>query len=167
MLVLSLLACVREPETVMVVVAARDLSVGVPITADDVYGYPMEPQYLPEGGVFDHPEDVIGRVPYERILANEPIRAGRLADAALQKQLEALVPRDHHVVVFGLADDAVRAPVAGVDRVEVRAGGQVVVSGLDVLRTDRNQIAAIVSAEQLRAIDAARPNQVLVVDVAR
>lgn len=165
MFLLYALACLREPETVRVVVAARDLSVGVPIGPDDVYGYAMEPRFLPEGTVFSDPAEVLGRVPYERILANEPIRAGRLANAELQQKLEALVPRDHHVVVFGLADDSARAPIPTVDRVEVRAGGRVVVTDLGVLRVDGNQVAVIASAEQLAAIEAARPNQVLVVDV--
>ena len=165
MLFLYALACLREPETVMVVVAARDLSVGVPITEADVYGLAMEPRFLPEGTVFFDPKEVLGRVPYERILANEPVRAGRLANADLQQKLEALVPRDHFVVTFGLADGAV-APIPGVDRVEVRAGDRAVVSDLGVLRVDGNRVAAIASAEQVAAIDAARPNTVLTVAVA-
>lgn len=164
MLLLLSLACLREPESVMVVVAARDLSVGVPIGPGDVYGFPMKPQFLPDG-VFQSPDDVIGRVPYERILANEPIRAGRLANADLQRQLDAMVPRDQIVLTFGLDETADRAPVPGVDRVDVRADGRVVATGLGVLRVDRNQVAAMATREQQDAIEAARPNAVLTVVV--
>jgi Flp pilus assembly protein CpaB len=162
MLLLYTLACL-EPERVVVVVAARDLSVGVPIEAGDVYGFAMDPRFVPKG-VFYLPDDVIGRVPYERILANEPIRAGRLADADLQRQLEALVPRDHTVVVFGL-DPGADPPLPGRDRVDVRANGRVVATGLEVHRIDRDQVAAIASPDQVRAIDEARPNAVMTVRI--
>src|SRR5690606_20813776 len=70
----------HAPEaTVMVIVAARDLDQRVPITGDDLYMVDIPPRYLPNG-VFLSPEHVVGRVPSERILANEFVRGERLAD---------------------------------------------------------------------------------------
>ncbi len=69
-----------QVDEVSVVVAARDLSVGVPIEEGDVVLLMMRPELVPDG-VFFSPDQVLGRVPFERILANEPIRGGRLADA--------------------------------------------------------------------------------------
>ena len=67
----------RPEDKVMVIVAARDLYQGVTINEEDLYAVQIPPKYLPEG-VFLSPEHVVGRIPRERILANEFVRADRL-----------------------------------------------------------------------------------------
>ena len=63
----------RPEDTVMVIVAARDLYQGVTITEEDLYAIQIPPRFLPEG-IFISPEHVVGRIPRERILANEFVR---------------------------------------------------------------------------------------------
>jgi Flp pilus assembly protein CpaB len=149
---LALLACGGAPEAdrVMVVVAARDLSVGVPIGEADVYAFAMEPRFVPEGS-FVSPVDVIGRVPSSRILANEPINGRRLADAELQRQLEALVPRGLEVVTVPLEAGA-RSPDPREDLVDVVSDGVVVATGLPVLRVDGETVAVMADPAQAAAI---------------
>lgn len=140
-------------ETVGVVVAARDLSSGVPIGEDDVVIVAMEPRFV-MGGVFRDPNAVIGRVPSARILANEPIRGERLADAALQRQLEGLVPPGLEVTSFDLAAEATRVPVPGTEKVDVvRAGtAEVVIAGLPVFRVDGERVSVVATPEQVREL---------------
>ncbi len=83
----------KKPEdTVMVIVAARDLYQGVTITEEDLYAVEIPPRFLPEN-VFLSPEHVVGRIPRERILANEFVRADRLADPESGIGLNAVIPR--------------------------------------------------------------------------
>lgn len=159
MIALALLAC-GEPaaDTVMVVVAARDLSVGVPIEEGDVYGVAMAPGAIPPGS-FVTPGEVIGRVPSSRILANEPINARRLADAELQRMLEALVPPGLEVTTVPLDPGAERPPVPGKDLVQVGLGGLVVATGLPVYRVDGRLVAVMATPDQMRAISEARQGE--------
>ncbi len=70
----------RLPEdTIQVVVAVRELNVGVVIGPDDVTARDMLPSMVPELGTFARVDDVVGRTPRERVLANELIRDDRLA----------------------------------------------------------------------------------------
>jgi hypothetical protein len=147
--------CSAEADRVMVVVAARDLSVGVPIAEGDVYAFAMEPQFVPENA-FVATADVIGRVPSARILANEPINGRRLADAELQRMLEAMVPPGLEVVTVPLDPRATRSPVPREDTVEVVSGARVVASGLPVLRVDRDKVAVMADPDQVKAITRAR-----------
>ena len=156
--------CSGEDDRVMVVVAARDLSVGVPIAEGDVYAFAMAPRFVPENA-FVATADVIGRVPSARILANEPINGRRLADAELQRMLEAMVPPGLEVVTVTLDALAARAPVPREDLVDVvsatetldhTVGLRVVASGLSVLRVDRDKVAVMADPEQVRAIARAR-----------
>lgn len=66
-------------DTVDVVVAARDLYMGLPILEDDIKVVKIPADLLPAEGVFATREDVVGRTPTERILAEEAIREQRLA----------------------------------------------------------------------------------------
>ena len=150
------LACVpAESDRVMVIVAARDLSVGVPIGEGDIYAFAMEPRFVPEGA-FVTSVDVVGRVPSTRILANEPINARRLADAELQRQLEALVPRGLEVVTVPLDPRAARAPIPRQDVVDVTSGGVAIATGLPVLRVDGDLVAVMADPAQVEAIAEAR-----------
>ncbi|NCG19091.1 MAG: Flp pilus assembly protein CpaB [Rhodobacterales bacterium] len=83
----------KKPEDkVMVIVSARDLYQGVTITEEDLYAVEIPPRFLPEN-VFLSPEHVVGRIPRERILANEFVRSDRLADPESGIGLNAVIPR--------------------------------------------------------------------------
>lgn len=81
----------KPPETVDVVVAIRDLYVGLPITEEDIIVRQLMPEMLPGELVFDRVDDVINRVPRERVLANEPLRAERLAEKDAGVGLNAII----------------------------------------------------------------------------
>lgn len=69
----------RAPQTVPVVVAVRDLYMGLPVTPEDVALRQVVPEMVPEEATFSSLADVLGRTPRERILTNEMIREERLA----------------------------------------------------------------------------------------
>ncbi|MEM6929818.1 MAG: Flp pilus assembly protein CpaB [Myxococcota bacterium] len=93
----------RPEDMVMVIVAARDLYQGVTITEEDLYAVQIPPKYLPEG-VFLSPEHVVGRIPRERILANEFVRADRLADPESGVGLNAIIPRGMRALSVSVSD---------------------------------------------------------------
>lgn len=94
----------RRPEdTVMVIVAARDLYQGVTVTEEDLYAVEIPPRFLPEG-VFLSPEHVVGRIPRERILANEFVRADRLSDPESGVGLNAIIPRGMRAISVDIQD---------------------------------------------------------------
>lgn len=93
----------RAPEDqTTVIVAARDLYQGVTITEQDLYAVEIPPRFLPEG-VFLSPEHVVGRIPRERILANEFIRSSRLADPESGVGLNAVIPRGMRAISLPLS----------------------------------------------------------------
>jgi pilus assembly protein CpaB len=98
----------RPEDKVMVIVAARDLYQGVTINEEDLYAVQIPPKYLPEG-VFLSPEHVVGRIPRERILANEFVRADRLADPESGVGLNAIIPRGMRAISINIADGAALA----------------------------------------------------------
>jgi pilus assembly protein CpaB len=81
----------RPPELVSVVIAKRDLYVGLPITDEDVLVVQLAPNMIPNDLVFDSADSVVRRVPRERILANEPLRAERLAQKEAGIGLNAII----------------------------------------------------------------------------
>jgi pilus assembly protein CpaB len=95
----------RPEDTVMVIVAARDLYQGVTVTEEDLYAVQIPPKYLPEG-VFLSPEHVVGRIPRERILVNEFVRADRLADPESGVGLNAVIPRGMRAISINISDGA-------------------------------------------------------------
>ncbi len=95
----------RPEDTVMVIVAARDLYQGVTITEEDLYAIQIPPRFLPEG-IFISPEHVVGRIPRERILANEFVRADRLADPESGIGLNAVIPRGMRAISVNIKDGA-------------------------------------------------------------
>jgi pilus assembly protein CpaB len=96
----------KKPEdTVMAIVAARDLYPGVNITEDDLVAVEIPPRFLP-GGVFLAPEHVVGQRPRERILANEFVRSSRLANPESGEGLNAIIPRDMRAISVEIADGA-------------------------------------------------------------
>ena len=78
------------PEKVWV--AVRDLYPGVLIAPEDVVEVGVSAQ--PAGLV----EDPFGRIPFERILTGEPIRADRLSDPESGLGVEAVLPRGCHAL---------------------------------------------------------------------
>lgn len=97
------IADARSDDTVAVVVAKRHLLPGVPITAEDLYLLHMQPRKLPEG-VFLDPEHVIGRIPRERLLHNELVRAERLSDPESGEGLNAVIPRGMRAISLDIED---------------------------------------------------------------
>jgi len=95
----------RPEDKVMVIVAARDLYQGVTITEEDLYAVQIPPRFLPDG-IFLSPEHVVGRIPRERILANEFVRADRLADPESGEGLNAVIPRGMRAISVNVADGA-------------------------------------------------------------
>lgn len=81
----------KPKDTVPVVVAVRDLYMGLPISPDDVVVRNVIPEMVPSEPTFGDLEKVLGRTPRERILANEPIREERLASANAGVGLNAIV----------------------------------------------------------------------------
>ena len=92
-----------EEDSVYVVVAARDLYQGVEVEEADLYAVQYPASKVPDG-VFLTPQHVLGRVPRERILANEFVRAERLAQPELGQGLHAVIPRGQRALSIDLAN---------------------------------------------------------------
>jgi pilus assembly protein CpaB len=73
------------------VVARRDLYIGMPLTEADVGVRRIAAVFAPPGSTFGERASVLGRTPRERVLAGEPLRAERLADAAAGVGLNAVL----------------------------------------------------------------------------
>jgi len=97
-----------EPDRLTVAVASKELYQGVPITDDDLYITQLEPRYLPEGAYLDR-EHLVGRIPRERILADEVVRADRLADPDAGIGLNAIIPRGTRAISVEISDGAALA----------------------------------------------------------
>lgn len=96
---------IKPEDTVMVIVAARDLYPGVTINEEDLVAVEIPPRFLP-GGVFLSPEHVVGQRPRERVLANEFIRASRLANPESGEGLNAIIPKEMRAISVEIADGA-------------------------------------------------------------
>ncbi len=81
----------KPHETADVVIAVRDLYMGLPITAEDVTVRQIAPEMIPRDATFAQLTDVLGRTPRERILANEAVREERLARPDAGIGLNAIV----------------------------------------------------------------------------
>lgn len=98
----------REDPVEMYIVAAAELNQGIEITENDLFLVEIPPKYLfkeggPESGLFKNYEQVVGTMPRERILANEFIRAERLADEKMGVGLNALIPRGQRAIAVNVA----------------------------------------------------------------
>jgi Flp pilus assembly protein CpaB len=159
------LACgtaVAPPEQVTVVVAARELHVGVPIGEQDIYGSLMPANAAPDDAFVD-PDAVLGRVPASTIYPNEPIRAARLADATMQAALAAMVPPELTVVTIPLDPAVGVTPDPKRDKVDVwrdadllGGKGERVAEALPILRIDDRIVAVMATDAQVELIAAAR-----------
>ncbi|MBT3220107.1 MAG: Flp pilus assembly protein CpaB [Proteobacteria bacterium] len=96
----------QKPEdTVMVIVSTRDLHQGVAIREEDIMMVEIPPRFLGEG-TFLSPEFVVGRIPRERILANEFIRGERLSDPEQGVGLNAIIPRGMRAISMSISGPA-------------------------------------------------------------
>ena len=81
----------KGPDTVAVVIATRELDMGLTITEDDVAIRHLLPEMVPTEQVYSDAEIVVGRTPRAKILPNEPVRRERLASADAGVGLNALI----------------------------------------------------------------------------
>jgi pilus assembly protein CpaB len=93
----------RGPPLERVVVTAHDVWQGKTLEVDDLAMAELPPEYIPAEALRT-PEQSVGRVPRERILAHEFVRAERLADAASGMGLVAIVPRGMRAVTLDVGD---------------------------------------------------------------
>lgn len=98
----------REDPVEMYIVAGAELNQGIEITENDLFLVEIPPKYLyleggTESGLYKNYEQVVGRMPRERILANEFIRRERLADEKTGVGLNALIPRGSRAIAVSVA----------------------------------------------------------------
>jgi pilus assembly protein CpaB len=86
-----------------VMVAARDMWQGKTIEETDLAMTELPPEYIPDEAL-KTPEQAVGRVPRERILAHEFIRNERLADPAAGVGLNAIIPRGMRAMSININD---------------------------------------------------------------
>jgi Flp pilus assembly protein CpaB len=98
--------------TELVMVAATDLNPGVEIRERDVVGVEMPALYLAEDAI-RLPELVVGRIPRERILANEVVREARMADGERGVGVNALVPSGLRAMWLDVDDERLRGVEPG------------------------------------------------------
>ncbi|MBX2798437.1 MAG: Flp pilus assembly protein CpaB [Myxococcales bacterium] len=99
----ELVTAQRPDETIEVMVAAKDLGPGKTIVLDDLAMVDLPPDYVPDS-VLRQPEQAVGRVPRERILASEFIREERLADPEAGLGLNAIIPRGMRALSINISD---------------------------------------------------------------
>ena len=103
----SQLEIATQPEPLIEVVRAkRDLNQGMSITEEDIDLVELPPAYVPDS-VFRSMDEVLGRVPRERILVNEFVRSERLANLEAGAGLEAIIPRGMRAISVNLQGGAV------------------------------------------------------------
>lgn len=96
----------KPPETVDVVIAARTLYMGVPITDVDIYVRSMLPEMVPADHIFTSGDIVVGRTPKERILPNEVVRTERLARIEDGVGLNAVITPGKRAMAVAISADA-------------------------------------------------------------
>lgn len=96
-------AAQQQAETRPVVQAAMDLHQGQTLTEEHLKTIEVPPNYVAES-TFMYPEDVIGRVPRERILEGEFLREERLADPESGVGLNAIIPRGMRAISINITD---------------------------------------------------------------
>jgi len=90
-------------EKTSVMVADHDLGPGRTIAEGDLSNVELPPDYVPNS-VLKQPEQAIGRVPRERILAKEFIREERLANPEAGLGLNAIIPRGMRALSINISD---------------------------------------------------------------
>lgn len=97
------LAQAQVEPTVEVLVAARDLPVGMRIKERDLVRVAL-PEHLFVEGMVTHPAQILGEVPKEPMLADEPFRKERLAVPEEGIGLNAVVPFGMRALSVEIAD---------------------------------------------------------------
>jgi len=92
-----------QDPTTTVMVAKHDIWQGKTITAEDLQMEDLPKDYVLES-VLQNPEQAVGRVPRERILAHEFIREERLADPEAGVGLNAIIPRGMRALSINISD---------------------------------------------------------------
>jgi pilus assembly protein CpaB len=105
-----------------VVLAARDLPVGHPVTAEDVRIVEWPAELVP-AGYYSQPSDVVGRGLISAVRTNEPMLASKLAEPGSRAGLPILIP------------EGMRAMSISVDQVVGVAGFVIPQTRVDVLLT--------------------------------
>lgn len=95
----------RPAETEAIVVAAHDVPPGWTLTADDLRERKLPVAAIPDD-VFRTPEEVMGRVASERMLAGEFLREERLAAPEAGVGLPAIIPRGMRALQVPLRNSA-------------------------------------------------------------
>ena len=110
----------KPQETVDVVVATRNLYMGLPIGEDDVAVVKLVPEIVPADVTFTSKDAVLGRIPKERVLAQEILRAERLARRESGVGLNALIlPGKRAVSIAVKAEEAVAGFIQPLNYVDV------------------------------------------------
>ncbi|MCB9762712.1 MAG: Flp pilus assembly protein CpaB [Alphaproteobacteria bacterium] len=110
----------KPPETVDVVVATRNLYMGLPIQEGDVAIRALAPEMVPADVVFTDVDMAVGRTPKERILANEIVRSERLARREAGIGLNAIItPGKRAVSIAVKAEEAVAGFIQPLNYVDV------------------------------------------------
>ncbi|WP_295627892.1 SAF domain-containing protein [uncultured Corynebacterium sp.] len=130
-----------EEGTVEVVVAARRVDSGSPITADDVVTRSVAEEHVPDHAITDV-EVLVGKLPAGPLMRGEVLTESRFAGVALAKELTgmdgahivAVTPRDAGLTPMLRTGDVVDVlapgPEAGTAR-PVARGARVVLAGAD------------------------------------
>ena len=107
-------------ETVDVVVATRNLYMGLPIQDGDVAVRRLAPEMVPAEVIFTSSDQVVGRTPKERILASEIVRSERIARREAGIGLNAIIVAGKRAVSIGVkAEDAVAGFIQPLNYVDV------------------------------------------------
>ena len=110
----------KPQETVDVVVATRNLYMGLPIGEDDVAVVKLVPEIVPADVTFTSKDAVLGRIPKERVLAQEILRTERLARRESGVGLNALIlPGKRAVSIAVKAEEAVAGFIQPLNYVDV------------------------------------------------
>lgn len=141
-----------RPQTVDTVVAVRDLYMGIPITQEDVALRQLAPEMVPTESAFQSVDEVVGRTPRERILANELLRTERLARRDAGIGLNAIVTPGKRAMAIevntesGVAGflqpnnfvDVIVTIKPDDDAVDVKWVTETILQGIKVLAVDSN-----------------------------
>jgi pilus assembly protein CpaB len=141
-----------RPQTVDTVVAVRDLYMGIPITQEDVALRQLAPEMVPAESAFQSVDEVVGRTPRERILANELLRTERLARRDAGIGLNAIVTPGKRAMAIevntesGVAGflqpnnfvDVIVTIKPDDDAVDVKWVTETILQGIKVLAVDSN-----------------------------
>jgi hypothetical protein len=143
----------RLPTNVVpVVLAVQDLPAGMAITNGQIAVRLVDEGLVDESRTYGTVEEVVGRIPMERIYGNEVIRADRLARYAMGAGIDALLTPC--TVAVGVPSTEATAPETYVD---VMRGDRVIAAGVKVLASsDTDAILEVRPAEALVAVGADR-----------